>query len=297
MCSWKPRELFHDLAPAAHRAHRHPAADYLAERGEVRPDPVARLRAALGDAETGHYLVENEDCAVPAAALAQRLEESRRRQHEVHVPRHRLDDHAGDRGAFLVEQAPERRRVVVGQDEGVRGDLGRHAGGARVAVGEGAGARLDQQRVGMPVVAALELHDVAAAGEAAREAQRRHGGLRPGRDEAHELKRGHQPAECLGELHLRFGGRAEGQRARRRFLHRFHHCGVGVADDHRTPRADVVHIASALGIPDVGARGALQEGRRAAHRAERAHRRIDAGGDDAPGALEERIVAHAKSSA
>jgi hypothetical protein len=58
------RDLLHDVAPAADRAHRQAAADDLAQRGEVRPDAVARLRAAEGDAKPGHHLVEDQHRAV-----------------------------------------------------------------------------------------------------------------------------------------------------------------------------------------------------------------------------------------
>jgi len=42
----------------------------------------------------------------------------------------------------------------------------------------------------------------------------------------------------------------------------------GVAEDHRTPGTEVVDIAIAIGIEEVGALGAINEWRRAAHRAE-----------------------------
>ena len=47
----------------------------------------------------------------------------------------------------------------------------------------------DQQAVGVAVIAALELDDVFAAGEAAGEADRRHGGFGAGADEAKLLDR------------------------------------------------------------------------------------------------------------
>jgi hypothetical protein len=71
---------------------------------------------------------------------------------------------------------------------------------------------------------------------------------------------------------------APNDRPRGRFLHGLHHVRVGVADDRRPPRADVVDIALAVGIPEVRAFGAGDEARRAAHRTEGAHRRVDAAG-------------------
>src|SRR5439155_7903648 len=70
------------------------------------------------------------------------------------------------------------------------------------------------------------------------------------------------------------------------------HGGVAVAEDHRPPRTDVVDIALAFGVEDAGAFGAGDESRRAADRAERAHRRVHAARDHALGALEQALVAH-----
>jgi hypothetical protein len=125
--------------------------------------------------------------------------------------------------------------VVVIQHDGARRRFGRNARRARVAEGEGARAGLDEQRVGVAVIAALELDDELPAGEAACEPERGHGGLGAGGDEAHELERGHEAAEELGELHLGFGWRAEGERARSGFLHRFDDRRMAVAGEHRAP--------------------------------------------------------------
>ena len=71
------RDLAHDVRAAAVGADRQPAADHLAERGQVGPDAVALLRAAEGDAEAGHHLVEDQQRAVPRRDLAQRLRDTR----------------------------------------------------------------------------------------------------------------------------------------------------------------------------------------------------------------------------
>ena len=53
-----------------------------------------------------------------------------------------------------------------------------------------------------------------------------------------------------------------------------------MAKDQGTPRADVVDVAVAVGIPDVGALAADKERRLAANRAESTHGRVDAAGDE-----------------
>jgi hypothetical protein len=63
-----------------------------------------------------------------------------------------------------------------------------------------------------------------------------------------------------------------------------------VADDHRAPGADVVDVALAVGVPHIGAFGAGDEARRAAHRTEGADGRVDAAGNGLLGAIEKLLV-------
>ena len=74
------RDEVHQVGPAAVRPDRHPAADDLAQRGEVRPDAEPRLGAAGPEPEPGDHLVEDEQRAVGAGRLAQVLEEAGRRR-------------------------------------------------------------------------------------------------------------------------------------------------------------------------------------------------------------------------
>ena len=62
--------------------------------------------------------------------------------------------------------------------------------------------------------------------------------------------------------------------------------GVAVAEDHRPPRADEVEVAVAVEVEEVRPVAAGDEERRAADRAERPGRAVDAAGDDRLGALE-----------
>src|SRR5687768_14534047 len=63
-----------------------------------------------------------------------------------------------------------------------------------------------------------------------------------------------------------------------------------VSGEHRAPRADVVDVALAVGVPEVGARGALEEHRRAADCAKGAHWRVDAARDAGLRALEKLVA-------
>ena len=63
----------------------------------------------------------------------------------------------------------------------------------------------------------------------------------------------------------------------RRRLHRCDDGRMRVAERSRAPRADVVDVALAVGVPQIRALAAREKARRAADRAKRAHRRVDAG--------------------
>src|SRR3546814_8016826 len=76
-------DLLHQFAAAAVGAHRHAAADDLAEGRQVGRDAIARLRAAERDAEAGHHLVEDQQRAVPRAQVAQVLQEAFARRQEI----------------------------------------------------------------------------------------------------------------------------------------------------------------------------------------------------------------------
>ena len=182
-------------------------------------------------------------------------------------------------------------QVVVLQHQGVLHHFGRHAGAGGVAQSGQARAGFDQQRIGMAVVAALELDELAAARGPARQADGRHGRLGARADQAHHVHAGHVAQDFFGQFDFALGRRAKREALEQRFLHRFEHRWVAVAQNHRAPGADVVDIALAVGIPKMGALGAGHKARRAAHGFEGAHWRVDATGDDGGGALEEFEVA------
>ena len=82
---------------------------------------------------------------------------------------------------------------------------------------------------------------------------------------------------------------AETGRVARGALNGFDHRRKGVAQDHRPPGAEIVDIAVAVGVGEPGALSAFDKRRRAAHRAEGPHGRVDAAGEEALGALLEGL--------
>jgi hypothetical protein len=164
------RDALHEVAWAAVGADVEAAADDLAHGDEVGRDAHQLLRATGCDAEAGHHLVEDEQHAVLAAEAPQAGEIAGSRQHQPHVAGDRLDEERGDLLAMSREERLHRDEVVVRRDQRVVGHRLRHAGRGRRADGGGAGARCDQERIAVTVVAAGDLHQLVAAGGGARQA-------------------------------------------------------------------------------------------------------------------------------
>ena len=145
-----------------------------------------------------------------------------------------------------------------------------------------------QQRVDVPVVAAGELHDLAAAGEPARQPDRRHRGLGAAGHQPHLLDRVDPGDDLLGERDLALGRRPVRRAAPGRGADRFDHVRVGMAEEQRPPRADQVDVATAVGVGQLGAAALDHEAGGAADGAERPDRGVDAARGDGECALEQR---------
>ena len=75
---------------------------------------------------------------------------------------------------------------------------------------------------------------------------------------------------------------------RRRAATRLDDGRMRVAEDRRAPRADVVEVAPAVGVPDVRPLAALEDERRATDGPEGPDRAVDAAREEPLGALDER---------
>ncbi len=141
----------------------------------------------------------------------------------------------------------------------------------------------------MTVVAAGELHDLRPAGETTGETDRGHGRLGAGRHEPyllHGLDPGH---DLLCERDLALAGRTERGAAGDSLLDGRDDIGVGMAENHRPPRAHEVNIFMTVGVGEVRTLAGHHEAGRTAHGPEGTYRRVHATGRHEGRAVEKRL--------
>ena len=95
--------------------------------------------------------------------------------------------------------------------------------------------------------------------------------------------------DVLDERDLTLGGRAVRRTARHRCLDRLEDGRVGVAEQHRPPRADQVDIGVVVDVGQPRAGGGADEAGRATDGVEGAHRRVDPARCHGTGSGEERL--------
>ena len=141
----------------------------------------------------------------------------------------------------------------------------------------------------MAMVAPGEFYDFVSPRVGAGNPDGAHGGLRAGVHQPKQLHGGHGRVDKPGQLHLALSRSTEGRTAGRPLLHRHHHSRMGVAQDERSPGADVVDVFVAVHVPDAGALATPDEGRLATHGAEGADGAVHPAGDEGLGLGEERV--------
>ena len=116
--------------------------------------------------------------------------------------------------------------VVEGKRDREAGERLRHAGAVGLAVRERAAAGVDEQRIDVAVIAAVELDDLVASGEAARQPDARHRRLGAAVHHPHLFDRRHPAADQFRHLHFERIGNAEADAA-----------AGGLRERHRSPPA------------------------------------------------------------
>ena len=279
--------LLQQRAAAAVGAHRHSAADDLAEGDQIGPHAEVRLGAAGGQAEAGDHLVEDKQGAVLVAQGPQSRQEAGGGADHAHVGGHRLHDHRRHLAGVLLQQGLHAGQIVELGGEGVPGRPHRHAGAAGVAPRQSGGAGVDQHTVGVAVVAALELDELVPAGGPPGQPEGGHDRLGAGIHHAHHLNVGHHADHPLGDVHLPAGGGAEGQAVLYRPLHRLPGHRVVVTQDHGAPGADVVDVPLPVLVVDIGPVGPRDEAGGHAHGPVGPHWGVDPAGEHPLGPLKE----------
>ena len=110
----------------------------------------------------------------------------------------------------------------------------------------------------MAVIATFELHELVATSDTSCQANRGHGRFSAAVHHAHHLDRRDGIDDFLCELHFELGRCSEARASGCDFLHRSDDFFVCMAQDHRSPRADVIDVSVAVDVSDGGA--AVQTG-------------------------------------
>src|SRR5690349_20894396 len=131
----------------------------------------------------------------------------------------------------------------------------------------------------MAVIAAFEFDDEVAIREPARHADGGHGRFGARVHQTYHFDGRDSLADGFRQLDFALGGRAEAGAGCERFARCLHDGRMRVAQQQRSPGADVIDILVAVRIEDVRALAARDEQRRSADAAESSHRRIDAARD------------------
>ena len=159
-------------------------------------DAVQRLRAARRRAEAGDHFVEDR-AALPCASQSSR---SPRRKPSAGGTTPMLPAIGSTISAAICRGSPsnsalDRRRGRCSVAISVSAAAAAcHARARRHAERQRAGAGLHEERVGVAVIAALELDDLVALRVRPRHAHGAHRRFGAGADEAHALERRHQPS-------------------------------------------------------------------------------------------------------
>ena len=226
-----------------------------------------------------------------SAQLSAALHERNGGADKVHVAANRLHHQASHLRAVQSKTLLKLCQVVVLKYQGVLYRFRRHTGAGRVAKGGQARASFDQQCIGVAVIAAFKLDDFAAAGGSACQTQGAHGGFSAGTDKANHFNGRDKFDDLFSQFDFTLGRCAKRKSVHHGLLHGFNHTRMSVAQNHRTPGADVIHIALTVCIPKIRALRALHETRRAAYRFKGANWRIHATRYQFFGTFKKNIIA------
>lgn len=150
------------VGSAAESTHWQTATDDFAERGQIGNDPEAGLGTAVGQAETGDDLIENQQGTVLLREIAQPLQEAFLRKDEAHVGGHGLHDDGRDFAALTGENLPAGLEIIIRGEQRVGDDSLGDTGCTGNGKSRHAGSGSSQERIRMAMVTADKLEDLVA---------------------------------------------------------------------------------------------------------------------------------------
>ena len=208
-----------------------------------------------------------------------KLQVTRFWQIQARIAGNRFDDNSGDLLLIRRKHSRDCFGVVKGQDDRVLRKSGGHTRAVRVAESQRSRAGLDQQRVGMTVIAAIEFDDLIALSETTCQTDRGHSRFRARVAHPHLFDAGNHGANQFGHGHLKRIGNAETDPVGGGCLHRLNNLSMCVTKDGRAPGSYIIHVFIAVDVPDPGALGLIDKERLTANGAKRPDRRIDPAGN------------------
>src|SRR5437588_11971101 len=106
--------MVHDSGAPAKSTDGEPAADYFAERSQVRANAKEFLGAATSHAETGHHFVENQERTVAVAFVAKCLKKIFARKIEAGVGGNWFENDCCDRFRIFMKGCAHGFDIVKG---------------------------------------------------------------------------------------------------------------------------------------------------------------------------------------
>ena len=232
------------------------ASDRLAEDEEVGVE-VFGAGVAAGAGADGVRLVDDEQSAVLARELAQRMVVAGNGMHDANVGQGRLSQHAGY--VAVSERLFKSGDIVEFHDARGHGRIDRWADVAASRSGSAIGMKRDESFIDRTVVTPIEDEDFCAAGNLAREANRETVSV-GGSQRKLPVGQAEALLQFFGDKDGIFGGQHEGDAAFDLLLDGFGG-GEGRMSGHGARVAEAeVHIAMAVDIVEVRALGVADNG-------------------------------------
>src|SRR5262249_7690284 len=149
-------------------------ANYFSERSQVRLHSIDLLCTAARNTETRDHLVKNKKRIVSRAFLTQDREEVFPRKIETCIGWDGLNNYCGDLIFVFLKGFPQHLGIVERQRDCEISERRRHTSAARLAMRQRTATGFHQERVCMPMITAIELDNLIASRECAREPDARH---------------------------------------------------------------------------------------------------------------------------